>query len=195
MAAFTGLSATTAAVANRYVTSTNMIVGAYGLANTTPVWQGAAFVTVTHTSVGAADTLGTIIVVGVDLAGNVRTDTIVPLAGSVATGVIPLRTITSITGAGWVIGAGNDTITVGVAAGSIVCGTDGSLYAVVVNATAAATVVLSDSTRTIATLKASIAEGSYGFEPGADFRGYLKVSTTSTNDITVLHSYTRPSGI
>jgi hypothetical protein len=194
MASFTGIAATTAAVANRYVTSTNMIVGAYTLANTTPVWQGGAFVTVTHTAVGAADTLGTIVVVGYDLAGNVRTDTITPVSGSVATGLIPFRTITSITGVGWVINAGNDTIVVGVAAGSIACGTSGTLYGIVVNTTAAATVVLSDSVRTIATLKASIAEGAYIYGPGVDFVGYLKVATTSTNDITAIHSPTAPGG-
>ena len=196
MAAYTGLSASTAAVANRYVTSTNMKVGAYTIANASPVWQGGAFITVTHATVAAGtDTLGTITIVGVDLAGNVRSEVITPIADSVATGTIPFRSVTSATGAGWVIAGGNDTITIGVAAGSIVCGTDGSLYAVVVNATAAATIVLSDSTRTIATLKASIAENTYTFGAGADFKGYLKVSTTSTNDVTVVHSYTRPSGI
>ena len=195
MAAFTGLAASTAAVTNRFVTSTNMIVGAYTLAQTTPVWQGGAFVTITHTQVGGVtDTLGTITVVGVDTAGNVRTESITPLSGTVATGLIPFRTITSITGVGWVINTGNDTIVAGVAAGCIACGTSGTLYAVAVNTTAAAAVTLSDSTRTIATLKSSIAEGFYQFGPGADFVGYLKVATTSTNDITVIHSPTAPNG-
>lgn len=193
---FTGIAATTAAVTNRYVTSTNMKVGTYTLANTTPVWQGGAFVTVTHTQVGGVtDTLGTIAVVGVDLAGNVRSESITPLDGTVATGLIAFRTITSITGVGWVINTGNDTIVAGVAAGSIACGTSGTLYAVVVNTTAAATIILSDSTRTIATLKASIGEGHYIYGNGADFNGYLKVSTTSTNDITVIHSPTAAGGV
>ena len=39
---WTNTAATTAAVTNRYVTSTNMANGAYTLANTTPVWSGAA---------------------------------------------------------------------------------------------------------------------------------------------------------
>lgn len=196
MAAYTPIAATTAAVTNRYVTSTNMIVGAYALANTTPVWQGGAFVTITHTQVGGVtDTLGTITVVGVDLAGNVRSESITPISASVATGLIAFRTITSITGVGWVINTGNDTIVAGVAAGSIACGTDGVLYGVVVNTTAAAAVTLSDSLRTIMTLKISIAEGFYMVPPGIDFVGYLKVSTTSTNDITVIASPTRPTGI
>ena len=79
---FTNTAATTAAVANRYVTSTNMIVGAYALANTTPAWAGGGFVTVTHTQVGGVtDTLGTIVVVGRDLAGQTRTDTITDADG------------------------------------------------------------------------------------------------------------------
>jgi hypothetical protein len=99
---YTNTAATTAAVANRFVTSTNMKVGAYTLANTTPVWSGAGFVTVTHTEVGGGvDTLGTIVVVGVDLSGQTRTDTITPVNGTTATGVIPFRTITSVTGVGW----------------------------------------------------------------------------------------------
>lgn len=196
MAAFTGIAATTAAVTNRFVTSTNMIVGAYTLANTTPVWQGGAFVTVTHTQVGGVtDTLGTIAVVGVDIAGNVRSESITPLSGTVATGLIPFRTITSITGVGWVINTGNDTIVVGVAAGSICCGTSGTLYGIVINVAAAAAITISDSTRTIQTIPSSQAAGtSYNFGPGADFVGYLKVATTSTNDITVIHSPTAPGG-
>lgn len=195
LAIATGIAATTVAVTNRYVASTNMKVGAYTLANTTPVWQGGAFVTITHTSVGATDTLGTVAVVGVDIAGNTRTDTITPIADSVATGVIAFRTITSITGAGWVISAGNDTLVVGVQAGAIPCGTGGTLYAIVVNTTAAATVVVSDSVKTIATLKASIAEGHYLYGQGVDFVGYLRVATTSTNDITVIASPTNPGGV
>ena len=172
-----------------------MKVGAYTLANTTPVWAGGCFVTCAHVTVTGTDTLGTVAVVGVDLAGNVRTDTIVPVADSTVTGIIAFRTITSITGSGWVINTGNDTIQFGCAAGSIVSGTSGTLYAIVVNATAAATIVVSDSVKTIATLAASIANGHYLYGPGVDFVGYLKVATTSTNDITVIASPTNPGGI
>lgn len=191
MAAFTAIAASTAAVANRFVTSTNMIVGAYTLANTTPVWQGGCFVTMAHVTVAGTDTLGTVTVVGVDIAGNVRSQIMTPVADSTVTGTIAFRTITSITGAGWVAVSTADTIQFGCAAGSIACGSSGVLEGIVVNTTAAATVVLSDSVRTIATLKASIAEGFYNFGlTGANFVGYLKVATTSTNDITVIHSFT-----
>jgi hypothetical protein len=194
MAAYTGIAATTAAVTNRFVTSTNMIVGAYSLANASPVWQGGCFVTVTHTAVTGNDTLGTITVVGTDVAGQTRTEVIVPLAGTVATGTVAFRTLTSVTGAGWVINVGNDTIVVGCAAGSIVCGSGGTLFAIVVNATAAATIVVSDASRTIATLAASITNGHYLYGgEGVAFSGYLKVATTSTNDITVIHTASLPT--
>ena len=194
-ATFTGLSASTAAVANRFVTSTNMIVGAYTVANASPAWQGGCFITATITGVTGNDTPGTLIVVGTDLAGNAQTETITLVAGGTATGSKVFRTVTSVTGAGWVISGGNDTIVVGCAAGSIACATSGTLFGVVVNTTAAAAVTLSDSVRTIATLKSSIAEGHYLYGGlGVDFVGYLKVATTSTNDITVIHSPTRADG-
>jgi hypothetical protein len=192
---FTNTAATTAAVTNRYVVSANMKVGVYTLANTTPVWAGAGLVTVTHTEVGGGvDTLGTIVVVGVDLAGVTRTDTIVPLNGTTATGVIPFRTITSVTGVGWVIGVGNDTIVVGVAAGNIVASTSGQLGGLLVNNTVAATVVLSDARGTILTVPASQAAGTYYNLHGVDFSGSLKIATTNTNDVTVFHTPTFPTG-
>lgn len=95
-----------------YVTSTNMKVGAYTLAQTAPA-RGARNVTVTQTAVDAEDTNGTIDVVGTDLAGNTISETITPNAGATVAGTKAFATITSITGVGWVIGAGNDTITVG----------------------------------------------------------------------------------
>ncbi len=186
---FTNITATTVAVTNRYVTSTNMKVGTYTLANTTPAWQGAALVTVTHTTVVNTDTLGTIAVVGVDLAGDTRTDTITPVADNTATGTIPFRTITSITGAGWVINGTNDTLVCGVAAGCIPCGSPGTLHAVVLNNSVAASITVSDSTRDIATIPASAAAGTmYLYD--ADVTGYLKIATTSTNNITVIHTPT-----
>ena len=60
MAAFTLQSATTAAVVNRFVTSVAMKVGAYTVANPSPVWAGGCIVTVAHAQVGGVtDTLGT----------------------------------------------------------------------------------------------------------------------------------------
>ena len=190
-AKYTAIAASTAAVTNRFVVSTNMIVGAYAVANASPAWQGGCNITATITAVTGNDTAGTLTVVGTDMAGSAQTEVITLAAGVGGTGTKTFRTVTSITGAGWVINAGNDTIVVGCAAGAIVCGSNGTLYAVVVNATAAATVVLSDSVGTIATLAASIANGHYLYGGvGVDFVGFLKVATTSTNDITVIASPT-----
>jgi hypothetical protein len=188
----TNTAATTAAVANRFVTSVNMANGAYTLANTTPVWSGACFVTVTHTAVTGNDTLGTITVVGVDLAGQTRTEVITPLAGTVAT-VVPFRTLVSATQAGWVINTGNDTIVMGCAAGNIACGSNGQLGGVLVNNTVATAVTIADGARTILTIPASQAAGTYYNLNGVDFASNLRVVTTSTNDITVFHTSTLPS--
>jgi hypothetical protein len=65
---------------------------------------------------------------------------------------------------------------------------------VLVNNTVAAAVTISDATRTIMTIPASQAAGTYySFEPGVDFAGRLVISTTSTNDITVFHTGTLPA--
>jgi hypothetical protein len=167
-----------------------MKVGAYTLANTTPVWSGACFITVTQTVVVTADTMGTIVVVGVDLAGQTRTETLTPVADSTVTGVVPFRTITSLTGVGWVIAGSNDTLVIGCAAGNIACGTNGQLGGVLVNNTVATAVTIADGARTILTIPASQAAGTYYNLNGVDFSSNLRVVTTSTNDITVFHTPT-----
>jgi hypothetical protein len=189
----TNIAATTAAVTNRLVTTTNMKVGAYTVANSgKAVWQGGFLATVTGTQVGGVDdTLGTVVFVGLDLFGLPATDTIIPVNGSTVTGTTIFKSVTSVTGVGWVINTGNDTLVVGVAAGSYVAAGGGLLYQVVVNTTAAAAITVSDAGGTIATLKSSIAEGSYEYE--VPWSGYLKVATTSTNDVTLVHSPGVPS--
>jgi len=94
-----------------FVTSTNMKVGAYTLAKTAP--DVPRNVTVTQTAAGTADTSGTIVVAGTDIGGQAITETITPESGKVVAGTKAFKTITSITGAGWVIADGNDTIKVG----------------------------------------------------------------------------------
>lgn len=187
MAGYFPLNAANAAVTNRFVVSVNMANGAYTLANSTPSWSaGACTLTATITANTGNDTPGTLTVVGTGINGQPVTETITLVAAGTANGVVPFKTITSITQAGWVINGGNDTIIVGQAAGQIVASGSGKLYAVVVNTTAAAAVVLADQARTIATLKVSIAEGHYIYGPGLDFAGFLRVTLTSTNDITVI---------
>jgi hypothetical protein len=194
MAAYTGIAASTAAVTNRFVASTNMSLTTYTIANGgLPVWQGGCNVTVTHTTVAGTDTLGTIALVGVGIDGQAKTEVLTPVADSTVTSVNVYRSVTSLTQAGWAAVSTADTIVAGCAAGAVCVGSSGILYAIVVNTTAAAAITISDSKRTIATLKASIAEGTYPFGPGLEFTGFLKVATTSTNDITVVHSGTFPT--
>lgn len=189
---FTNTAATTAAVTNRLVTTTNMKVGAYTVANASAVWVGGFTVTATITAVTGNDTAGTLAVVGTSLAGRPLTETITLTDGVGGSGSQVFRTVTSITGAGWVINTGNDTIVIGVAAGNVACGSNGSLGGVLVNNSVAATIVISDAARTIMTVPASAAAGTYYNLGGVDFAGYLKVATTSTNDVTVFHTGTLP---
>lgn len=194
MAAFTKtrLAAANPAVANHFVTSTNMKVGAYTLANTTmPTTPGARRITVTHTTATGADTLGTITVTGTDLNGKAQVEVITPVASSTATGSKWFVTVSDVTGAGWVINGGNDTLTVGAAAGSAVLASDGMLYAIVVNTTAAGTIAVADGAGTFATLKSSIAEGSYYYQVACV--GYLMLTLGAASDVTVIHSPTLPA--
>lgn len=191
---YTNTAATTAAVTNRIVTSANMKVGTYTIANASPVWAGGALITVTHTTVAAGtDTLGTITIDGTSLAGSVISEVITPVADSTVTGTKVFRTVTAVTGAGWVIAGGNDTIVVGVAAGNYVASSGGVIGGVLVNNSVAAAVTIADARGTIMTIPASQAAGTYYNLGGVDFSGFLKVSTTSTNDVTVFHSGTFPT--
>lgn len=105
----------TAAVTNRIVTTTNMKVGTYAVA-AQPYCP--SLITVTTTAGGTADTQGTVTIAGTDIWGNTISDVITPVAGSTVSGTKYFKTVTSVTGAGWVIDAGssNDTIVVGVPA-------------------------------------------------------------------------------
>lgn len=190
-AQYTLVSAATTSVTNRLVTSTNMKVGAYTVANASAAWAAGFHVTVTSTQVGGVDdTLGTVVFVGTNLNGQAVTETLTPVNGSTVEGSVIFRTVTSVTGAGWVINTGNDTLVCGVA-GCFVMGSGGVLHRVTINTTAAGTVVLSDARGTIATLKSSIVEGTYEYR--CDVSGYLKVALGAASDVTVVHSGTIPT--
>lgn len=188
----THLSLVSAAVGNRFVVSTNMIVGAYALANGGAMPSAAGrHITVTHVQVGGVtDTLGTIQVVGRDLSGQTITETITPVSGSTVTGTKVFAVVTSVTGVGWVLNTGNDTITVGCDANAIVTDGSGTLWGIMVNTTAAGTVTVADSTGTLAILKASIAEGFYPFN--MTFSGFLSITNAGGSDLTVLADPTTP---
>lgn len=194
MATFTNTAATTAAVTNRFVVSTNMSLTTYTIANASPVWSGGCLVTVTHTTVAGTDTLGTMTLTGTDLNGRVQSETITPVADSTVTSTKVYRTVTSLISVGWVAVSTADTIVAGCAAGNVACASQGQLYGVLVNNTVATAFSVADATRTIITVPASQAAGTfYPFPAGVDFGGSLKVLTTSTNDVTVYHTGNLPS--
>ena len=191
---FTNTSASTAAVTNRFVVSVNMANGAYTVANASPTWSGGCLVTATITAVTGNDTPGTLTIVGTGVNGQPLTEVLTLVAAGTATSANVFRTITSLTQAGWIINTGNDTIVVGCAAGNVACGSQGTLQGVLVNNTVATAFSVADATRTIITVPASQAAGTfYNFGDGVDFGGYLKVLTTSTNDVTVIHTNTTPA--
>lgn len=183
----TNISSSTAAVTNRFVTSTAMKVGSYTVANSGVASHGAGFrVTATITAVTGNDTAGTLTVVGKSLAGQTVTEVITLADGSGGSGTQIFKSITSVTGAGWVINTGNDTIVVGQAADAYLLDGDGELFGVAVNATTATSIALADAAGTIGTLKASITEAIYYFHVGVS--GYLKVTHAGTSDFTVIHT-------
>lgn len=180
----TRLSAANPAVANRFVTSTNMSLTPYTVANATqPTTPGARRVTVTHTTVAGTDTLGIITVTGTGLRGNVITDTVTPVADSVASTNLAFVTVTNVVSTGWVAVSTADTIVVGAEAGSTVLDTTGQLFAIVVNTTAAGTITVANGSSTIAVLKASIAEGTYYYQCDV---GRVTVTLAAASDVTVI---------
>lgn len=98
---------------DKIVTSANMKNDAYTI-DAQPAFPSR--ITLSHTAVGAADTLGTVVIVGTLVDGTVIQETLTPVAASTVSTINEFATITSVTGIGWVIGEGNDTITVGIGA-------------------------------------------------------------------------------
>ena len=188
-------AATTAAVTNRIVASANMKVGTYTIANSgVPVWSGGALITLTHTTVATTDTLGTVVLVGKNLTGGATTETLTPVADDEVTSTKVFRSITSATGVGWVkAGATEDTIVIGVAAGSYLADTGTTLGGVLVNNSVATAFSVADARGTIITVPASQAAGTYYNLQGVECAGFLKVTTTSTNDVTVFHAGSIPA--
>lgn len=98
---------------DRIVASANMAVGAYTVAAQP---QYPTTITVTSTAAGAADTLGTVEISGLDANDTPISETVTPVSGSAVTTTQTFKTILSVVGAGWVISEGNDTIKVGATA-------------------------------------------------------------------------------
>jgi hypothetical protein len=110
---------------DKIVTSTNMIVGAYTIA-AQPI--APCLLSVLATANGTADTMGTIAFVGTDINGNALSETVTPIAGTTVYTTNEFASVTSATGAGWVIAVGNDTIKIGVAD---VIASDGYYFSVI----------------------------------------------------------------
>jgi hypothetical protein len=116
MRAFLGVtSVQTAADDDLIVTTVDMKVGAYTVAAqpTSPSKIG-----VKVTTVGNADTMGTIKFVGTDINNAAIEETIIPISGSTVWTTRYFKTVTSATGAGWVVSAdtSKDTIIIGIPA-------------------------------------------------------------------------------
>lgn len=194
MNTYTNLAAANTDDADRFLLSVDMKVGAYTLDQTTIGTQGAKHVSVTHASVGTTDTLGTVTIVGRNLAGQTISEVITPVADSTVEGTKWFLSLISATGAGWVIDAvegTEDTITIGFGDDTIVAEGHGTLAVVVVNTTANGAITIADSAGTIGQLKASIAEGSYSFGD-VSFSGYLSVDLAAASDVTFVHSGSLP---
>lgn len=100
---------------DKIVTTANMKVGTYTIAAqpTSP-----CLLSVKVTAVGTADTMGTITFVGTDVNGAALTEAVTPVAGSTVYTTNQFTSVTSATGAGWVIDAVEgtaDTVIIGVA--------------------------------------------------------------------------------
>lgn len=100
---------------DRFVVSANMKVGDYTVAvGTMPEAAVARKLLITVTQVGGVnDTMGTLTIVGTDVSGAALTESVAPTANSTKETANAYKTVTSITGVGWVINTGNDTIKIG----------------------------------------------------------------------------------
>lgn len=189
----TYLAAATAVDTDGFVVSTNMKVGAYTLAATAPT-SGARHVTCTRTAVNTADTPGTLVVVGKDLSGQTITETLAVGASTVlVTGSKLFASVTSVTGAGWVIDAEEgteDTIIVGWDAVQAVSTSSGRLHGITINTTAAGTITVTDARGTIAILPSNATVGQYLYE--LDYSGFLRVELAAASNVTVVHTPSMP---
>jgi hypothetical protein len=101
-----------AKVANRFVVSTSMKVGAYIVANPSSGDSLCRNIEVIVTIAGGFDAPGTITVVGTNYNDGAIQEVIIPIDGTVA-GTKAFKTVTAVTGAGWSANDGDDQITVG----------------------------------------------------------------------------------
>lgn len=89
---------------DRFVVAVDMQKGAYTLAETAmpePDVARKLLITVTQDAPGGDDTMGTLTIVGTDIADQPLTESIAPTANTTTTTANAFKTVTSITGADW----------------------------------------------------------------------------------------------
>ncbi|HUT77122.1 MAG TPA: hypothetical protein VM285_05515 [Polyangia bacterium] len=191
---WTNVTGAVAGVADGYLNSVDMKVGAYTLDAAAPTF-GARHVTCTRTVVDVADTPGTIVLVGVGVDGRATTETLTPGAHTIlVTGTKFFRSLTSATGVGWVIGGTDeDTIVIGWDNVNVVAVGQGVLHGIHINVLGASAIYVADARGKIANIPASQAAGSL-FLWDINFTGYLRVEpAAAASDITVLHTGSMPA--
>jgi hypothetical protein len=176
---------------NRYCESQALKVGALTLTATVTPGNGARAVTCTRTVDGNADTPGTLLVTGKNLAGQTITETLIPGAHTIlVSGSKLFASITSVVGAGWVINGNNDTIVVGMGAEHFVSESAGTLKGILITVAAASAINVTDGARTIMILPANMAVGYYEFDVAY---GSLRVEPQGATTISVIHSPSLPT--
>jgi hypothetical protein len=191
---WTNVTGAVAGVANGYKTSVNMANGDYVLDATAPTF-GARHVTMTRTVVNAADTPGTITIVGTGVSGQPQTEVMVPGAhGVVTTSTKFFAGVATATQAGWIIGAvAADTIVIGWDNVNAVAVGSGVLHSVTINVAGASAIYIGDARGKIANIPANQAAGSH-FLYDINWSGHLEIDTAAAaSDVTVTHTGSMPT--
>jgi hypothetical protein len=191
---WTNLTGAVAGDANGYLETTTMANGAYTLIANPPTALTGRHVTVTRTVINAADTPGTITLVGIGPEGP-QTEVIVPGAHNVVvTSTKFFSSLVSATQASWALGAATaDTIVIGWDNVNVVAVGSGTLHSVTINTAGAAAIYIGDSRGKIASIPSNQAAGTH-YLYDINWSGFLEVDPgTALSDITVAHSGSMPS--
>ena len=177
---------------DRYAEVQNLKVGDLTLTATLTPGNGARTVTCTRVVDGNADTPGTLLVTGKNLAGQTITESLIPGAnGILVSGSKLFASVSKVTGAGWVINGNNDTIIIGVGCEHYVSGTAGQPKRILISVAAASAINVTDGGKTLMILPASMAIGYYDF--GGLAYGSLRVEPQGATTISVIHTPSLPT--
>ena len=176
---------------DHYCASQNLKVGDLTLTATLTPGNGARIVTCTRAVDQAADTPGTLLVTGKNLASQTITETLIPGAnGILVSGSKLFASVSKVTAAGWEIAGNNDTIIVGMGAEHFVSESAGTLKGILITVAAASAINVTDGAETIMILPASMAIGYYEFDVAY---GSLRVEPQGATTISVIHSPSLPT--